>query len=408
MTVNLPQSVVIVGAGHAGGRAAINLRQLGFAGRITVLGDEMHPPYERPPLSKEVLTGIAPAQSTHLVASGEWDALDVKLALGDAVVEVDRGRGAVRLASSEVVPYDALILATGARARAFPGKVDAGAPVHTLRTLADAAALAPRLLRDARVAVLGAGFIGLEVASSAVQLGARVTVIEAAERPLMRLLPTGFAEWITSLHAGNGVDLRFDTRVTRLRANGIEMEHGAGVAADVIVVGIGAQPNDELASQAGLAVENGVLVDGECRTHDPHIFAIGDVARLRATHTQATSRIESWRKAEDDAQTVAAVLCGAQTRPRDVPWFWTDQFGRNIQLAGEPSDRYASVLRGNPGQGSFVIYYLEGNALRGVIGVDCGRDVRAAQKLIQNCADIDPAALPTPKVKAAKAESRPA
>lgn len=405
MTSETPQAVVIAGAGHAGGRAAISLRQQGFAGRITVVGDEIHPPYERPPLSKDVLTGVALAQSTHLVAAGGWEGIDVQVRSGDAVVEIDRGRGTVLLEGGKNLPYDALILATGARARTFPGPIDAGAPVHALRTLADAAALAPRLLRDARVAVLGAGFIGLEVASSAVQKGARVTVIEAAPRPLMRLLPADFAHWVTWLHSSQGVEFRFESRVARLRANGIEMEQGAGIAADVIVVGIGAQPNDELAARAGLAVEDGILVDGDCRTDDPRIFAIGDVARLRATPTQPTSRIESWRKAEEDAGRVAAVLCRAPARPRDVPWFWTDQFGRNIQLAGEPSDRFTPVLRGNPDLGSFLIYYLEGDMLRGVIGVDCGRDVRSVQKLMQARTGIDPSALPSPKVKAAKVVS---
>lgn len=405
MTDGTSQAVVIVGAGHAGGRAAINLRQHGFTGRITLLGDETHPPYERPPLSKDVLTGVAQPQSTHLVAAGGWDAIDVQLKSGDAVVEIDRGRGVVRLDGGESIPYDTLILATGARARTFPGRIEAGAPVHTLRKLADAAALAPRLRRNARIAVLGAGFIGLEVASSALQKGARVTVIEAAPRPLMRLLPADFAYWMTWLHASHGVDLRFDSRAARLRANGIEMEQGAAIAADAIVVGIGAQPNDELAALAGLDVEDGVLVDEDCRTEDPRIFAIGDVARLRATQAQPTSRIESWRKAEDDAGRVAAVLCGMPARPRDVPWFWTDQFGRNIQLAGEPSDRFTPVLRGNPDCGSFVIYYLEGDVLRGVIGVDCGRDVRSAQKLIQSRAGIDPSTLPAPKAKAAKTVS---
>ena len=388
------QRVVIVGAGHAGGRAAINLRLMGHRGRIDLIGDEPHPPYERPPLSKDVLTGMVRAESTYLRSAAAWQGSNIGLRLDTRIVEIDREGKAVRLADGSTLPYDTLLLATGSRARPFQGECDPRAPVHLMRSLSDVAALRPALHDGANVGVLGAGFIGLEVASSALQLGARPFVIESADRPLARLLPTAFAAWLTTLARVHGVIFRFNTRVQRITRDALVLESDESLRVDAVVVGIGAIPNDELAVAAGLPTDDGVLVDAQFRTVDPSIYAIGDVARRIGAPGRPAVRLESWRNAEDDAHKVAALLCGETTPPDSVPWFWTDVFGHNIQLAGEPSDRFTEVVRGDPETGSFIVFYLDGNVLRGVIGVDCGRDVRVAQKLIGSGQAVDCTTLP--------------
>lgn len=407
MTAARVGTVAIVGAGHAGGRAAINLRRSGFRGRITLIGDETHPPYERPPLSKALLTGAVAPPSTWLTDAAGWRALDVELRLGNPAQALERRAQVVALADGARVPYDALILATGARARGFPGTVEPDAAVHVLRTLDDVAALRPKLREGAVPGVLGAGFIGLEVASSARELGARPVVVESASRALARLLPPAFAEWLAALARAHGVELRFDTRVERLTARGMVLGSGETLATDAIVLGIGALPNVELAANAGLPVDDGVIVDASCRTADPSIFAIGDVARRAPTALVPGSRIESWRRAEDDALKVAAVLCGEAPKPDAVPWFWTDLFGRNVQLAGTPSARCEALVRGEPYSGPdgepFIVYYFDGDRLCGAIGVDCARELRAAQKLIGAGGAVDPAKLRAPKPRPAAA-----
>jgi 3-phenylpropionate/trans-cinnamate dioxygenase ferredoxin reductase component len=397
MTARTRQRIVIVGAGHAGGRAAINLRQMGYAGELTIVGDETHPPYERPPLSKAVLTGTADADSTHLQHIDAWTASGIALRLGNRVSAIDRETRRVLLADGGALSYDALILATGTRARPFPGECDADAPVYLLRSLNDVARLRPVLVPGARICVLGAGFIGLEVASSTLELGAQPIVIEAASRPLARLLPAAFARWLTQRARERGVEFRFDTSVQRITRDSLLLASDERLTVDATVVGIGALPNDELAREAGLATDDGVLVDAQCRTSDTYVFAIGDVARRSATALRAASRIESWRNAEDDAQRVAAVLLGEPLSTDNVPWFWTDAFGHNIQLTGELSDDLTQITHGDVDRGPFIVFYLAGERLRGAIGVDCGRDVRVAQKLIARGDPVDPASLPRPK-----------
>ncbi|MEM5383139.1 FAD-dependent oxidoreductase [Paraburkholderia phymatum] len=405
MTAQTWRRIVIVGAGHAGGRAAINLRQMGYAGELIIVGDETHPPYERPPLSKAVLVGKAHADTTHLQHFDAWATSGIALRLGCRVTGIERETKRVLLADGDMLPYDALILATGARARSFPGACDTDANPHLLRSLSDVARLRPALISGARIGVLGAGFIGLEVASSALELGAQPVVIEAASRPLARLLPAAFAGWLTQRARESGVVFRFDTRVQQIVRDALVLADGERLTVDATVVGIGALPNDELARDADLATDDGVLVDVQCRTSDPAVFAIGDVARRAATTTRAASRIESWRNAEDDARRVAAALLGAPLPADGVPWFWTDVFGHNIQLTGDLREDLEQVTHGDPQGGPFIVFYLAGDRLRGAIGVDCGRDLRAAQKLIARGERVDRVSLPRPKAARCPADA---
>ncbi|MCC7286747.1 MAG: FAD-dependent oxidoreductase [Burkholderiaceae bacterium] len=388
-------SLVVVGAGHAAGRATQALRSQGFDGRITMIGDESYPPYERPALSKELLLRRTTPDSLYLLSIDRWRDLDVDLRLGERVVAIERAAMRVRLSSGTAIPYDLLIIATGARPRRLPAIAVTTEPRY-LRTINDAFGLREQLTAGRRLAVVGAGFIGLELAASASALGVRVTVVEAAKRPLERLLPARFAQWLAALHARNGVELLTDQSVTSTAGNDLLLEGGIHVRADCICVGIGVQPNDQLAREAGLEVRDGIVVDESCRSSDPKIHAIGDVARWRHPLTGAELRLESWRNAEDQAMRVAGVIVGAAQQPVEPPWFWTDQYRRNIQMTGWPSDALTLVERGDADVGAYLAYYLDGPIVRGAIGVDCGRELRGAQRLIRAATPVDPAELPAP------------
>lgn len=391
--------VIIVGAGQAGGRTAQALRAHGFVGPITLIGDEALAPYERPPLSKDILLGQMQPQALSLLADSEWRELGVDLRLKTRVVHIDRAQKCIELSSTGVMAYDALVLATGARPRPFPGKIKNGARVHYLRTVDDALRLKPHLRLGGRLAVVGAGFIGLELAAGARMLGAGVDVIELGPRPLARLLPASFAGWFRRMHEDQGVRFHFGQGVLVIDGERVQLDDGRQITSDAIVVGIGALPNDDIAAQAGLAVGPGVLVDELCRTSDPCIYAVGDVATRTDHAGGAPMRLESWRNAEDQAQIAAAALCSSSLKPLDAPWFWTDQYGRNIQIAGLPDDGMAVIKIGQPDHGPYLNYFLQNGVLQGVIGVDCGREVRLARKIItegQPVADVD---LPRPRPK---------
>lgn len=390
--------VVIVGAGQAGGRTAQALRRLGHTGLITLVGEESLPPYERPPLSKDVLLGRADASSLLLMAKDGWRELDVELRCSTRVKKIDRGARRMTLVDGSELSFDVLVLATGARPRAYPGIVEANTELLYLRNIDDALRLAPRLLQGHHVAIIGAGFIGLEVASTARTLGADVTLVEAAPRLLARLLPAAFALEQLAVHRAHGVEVLLDRAVERIAPGRIYLTDGRVVEADTIVIGIGARANDELAVAAGLATHDGVVVDAAGRSSDPGIYAVGDVARYRDAATGIEHRLESWRNAEDSAQTVAASILGRPTARAPVPWFWTDQYGRNIQIAGRPDDGHRCIVKGGEDEEPSLTYYLDASQrLCGVIAVDSARELRRVMKLIETRDPVDVEALPAPR-----------
>jgi 3-phenylpropionate/trans-cinnamate dioxygenase ferredoxin reductase subunit len=398
--------VVIVGAGHAGGRTAQALRRLGYSGPVTLVGEEPYLPYERPPLSKELLLGRVEPESLFLLGKAQWDEIDVDLRLGARIQRIDPVSRRVLVADGSELAYAHLVIATGARARSFPGPVVQPEQVHYLRTIEDALRLRKGLATGQRLAIVGAGFIGLELAACASQLGVSVTLIESAPRPLPRLLPTAVGRWLVGLHANNSVNILLNRKVARIDADAILLEDGMRVPFDCVTVGIGAEPNVELAQAAGLDVRDGIVVDQDCRSSDPSIFAIGDVARWVHPLSGVETRLEAWRNAEDQAQRVASVLCGIDEAVRlDPPWFWSDQYGRNIQLAGWPSDDCDLVEHGDPETGPWLCYYLQDSRVRGVIGIDCGREVRGAQQLIREGVPVVPSVLRGPRMKVRKAPS---
>jgi 3-phenylpropionate/trans-cinnamate dioxygenase ferredoxin reductase component len=347
--------VVIAGAGQAGGWFARTLHDVGFAGEVVLLGEESHPPYQRPPLSKEVLLGEKPPDSTYLWPAG----LAADFRRGTRVRRVDRGAKRVELSDGRFIGYDKLVLATGGRVRRLdiPG-------AHYLRTIEDAAGLHAALVRGGSVLVVGGGWIGLEVAAAARSLGCEVTVVEAADRLCGRVMPGIVSDYLCDLHVRHGVDVRL---------NGALNPHRA----ETIAIGIGIVPNVELASEADLNVSNGIVVDEFGVSSDPDILAIGDVANLNGV------RLESWANAQNQAIAAAKSLAGIPTPYGEIPWFWSNQYNVNLQFLGLPRPGQNVVMRGTPAIDNFVLFFLEDERIGAVVAANAMRDLRIAKRLME-------------------------
>ncbi len=375
---------VIVGAGQAGARAAMELRRQHFEGRIVLIGDEPHMPYERPPLSKQVLWNPDECQPGILPREFERET-GIVLMSGVAVQVLDLRGHALTLADGNQLVYDKLLLATGARARRLPLLDRLGAGVHTLRTLDEARALAASLRRARRVAIVGGGVIGLEVASSAVELGVEATVIEQADAVMARNAPAVLSRYLESVHRQRGVALLTGRRLVDARRDGdafaLILDDGTEVRAETVVYGVGAEPNVELARDAGLAVGNGIVVDANCRTSDADVFAAGDNTCQWDTWTARHVRRETWENANRQAETAVSAMLGHTPALGGVPWFWTDQYGMNIQFAGD-MQAPTWVVRGTLDDPAFVLCGLQGETLTGAVTVNRGQDMRSLKDLI--------------------------
>jgi 3-phenylpropionate/trans-cinnamate dioxygenase ferredoxin reductase subunit len=402
-----PTTIVIIGAGQAGAWAARTLRDEGFDGRLLLIGDEPHPPYERPPLSKAVLAGEAAPESLHLLDAAALAALSIEWQPNTPVVRLDRTGKRVMLADGGAIPYDKLILCTGGRARELdvPGANLPG--VHTLRTIDDAQRLGPALRRDARVAVVGGGWIGLEVAATARKRGAVVTVIETMGRLCERSVPEALSVHLQALHVAQGVEVLLGAAVASFApgaAGGLDvmLSDGRAIGCDAAVVGIGLVPNDELARAAGLDCEGGLLVDAQCRTSDPDIFAAGDVAVARNSWAGRRLRLESWQNAQEQGIAAARSALGREIHYDPLPWFWSDQHDTNLQIYGVPLPSHQVVVRGDPAAGSFVFFYLEGERMMAALGGNAARDLRFARRLIEKRTPVKAQDLADPGVSLAK------
>jgi NADPH-dependent 2,4-dienoyl-CoA reductase/sulfur reductase-like enzyme len=394
---------VIVGAGHAGGCAASGLRAAGHTGPITLLGIEPHPPYERPPLSKELLAGAVPVEKTYLRPAAWYAEHEIDLRLGAEAVEIDRAASRVRLADGTNVAYDALMLTTGARPRVLRLPGGEGQRIFYLRDIGDSLRLRERLVPDTRLAVIGAGFIGLEVAATAKKRGGAVTVLELAPQVLARVTPPEIASYVSDLHRRNGVVVRTGVAVTAIEDLGdrlvIVMKDGERFEADYAAVGIGAVPNTELAAAAGIVCEDGVRVDEFGRTNDERVFAAGDVTRHFNPIVGRYIRLEAWQNAQNQGLAVAKVMAGG-TRPfSEVPWFWTDQFDMNMQMAGAPERWDELVFRGEPAERSFTVFHLAGDKVVAVTTVNAIRDMRFGRMLIERGRAVDRTLLADKSVK---------
>lgn len=400
-------AIVIIGAGQAGAWAARTLRAEGFDGRLLLIGDEPHPPYERPPLSKAFLAGEVTPESACILDEDSLAALSIEWLASSQVVQLDRAEKRLKLANGSAFCYDKLILCTGGRARELdvPGANLPG--VHTLRTVADALKLGPELRPDSRVAVIGGGWIGLEVAATARKRGAQVTVIEAMGRLCERSVPEALSTHLRALHVSQGVEVLLKASVARIapgRAGGLDvmLTDGRTIGCDAAVVGIGLVPNDELARAAGLVCQGGVLVDAQCRTSDPDIFAAGDVAVASNSWAGRFMRLESWQNAQEQGIAAAKSALGRDVRYDPLPWFWSDQHDTNFQIYGVPMASHQVVVRRDPSTGSFVFFYLDGDRLVAALGANAARDLRFARRLIERRTLVRAQDLSDPAVSLAK------
>lgn len=398
--------MVIIGAGECGGRAALTLRELGYDGPVTLVGDEPHLPYERPPLSKDAMVSDAP--EIKAIASDEILAeRSIRHIHSVQAVAIDRAAHLVRLSDSSVLAYDKLLLATGSTPRKLP-MPGLGARCVYLRTFADALAIRSHLSPANRIAIIGGGFIGLELAAAARKLGVAVTVIEAQPRILMRGVPAEIAEIVHQAHEAEGVTVLTGQGITSIADDGtktrITLADGQEVVADLVVIGIGAVPVTGLATEAGLSVDNGIVVNAELRTDDPDIFAAGDCCSFPlAIYAGRRVRLEAWRNAQEQGALAARNMLGAGEAHAAVPWFWSDQYGLSLQIAGL-SDEGKSTVRRDLDDGAFILFHLaDDGRLVAASGIGPGnavaRDIRLAEMLIAKRAKPAPEALGSQDVK---------
>jgi 3-phenylpropionate/trans-cinnamate dioxygenase ferredoxin reductase component len=368
--------IVIIGAGECGVRAAFTLREAGFEGAVTLLGDEPHLPYERPPLSKN-----GPATAKPIAEEARYAEGGITLLRGERAKGIDRAAKRVLLASRESLPYERLLIATGARARRFPGMEAA----LTLRSLDDARAILDALGPGTRLAIIGGGFIGLELAATARRMGAEVTVIEAADRLMARIVPAEIAEVMARRHRDEGVNLVLGTSVAGVERNAVTLADGRIVEADLVVAGVGAEPETRLAAESGLAVANGIEVGETLATSDPDIFAAGDCCAFPFNGGRV--RLESWRCAQDQGAHAARAMLGEAAPYSRVPWFWSDQYDLTLQVAGLPHAGLRAVRR-EVNEAAFILFQLgEDGRLASASGVGPGnavaKDIRLSEMIME-------------------------
>ena len=394
------ESIAIVGASLAGARAAQTLRKRGFDGRISLIGAEIHPPYDRPPLSKEVLAGTKSVEDTHLQSEAYWTELQVDLVLGQPVVSVYRSARTVELADGRELAADKVLLCTGGRARRLDVAGSELSGVTCLRTIEDAHAIHTQLVAGARVVVVGAGFIGAEVAASARGLGCDVTLVEIANVPLWRVLGVQLGQHYAQVHREHGVRLLTGVGVGELVGDSavreVVLSDGSRIPADLVVTGVGIAPSTEVARLVGAEVGNGIIVNEYCETTVAGIYAAGDVANHPNAILGERVRLEHWQNAQNQAAAAASTMLGVREPFCEVPWFWSDQYDLKLQVAGHPNADADIVYRGVQDEGDFSAFYLKQGMLRAVVGVNRPADVRAGMDLIAGLAPVDAALLADP------------
>ncbi|MFN4178317.1 NAD(P)/FAD-dependent oxidoreductase [Phenylobacterium sp.] len=395
--------VVILGAGHAGGTAAALLRQYGHEGPITLVGEEPIPPYQRPPLSKAWLKGEADADSLALKPLEFYAENGIDFRPGVKALSLKRGDKTVALSDGSTLSYDILILATGARAIALPIPGADLKGVMALRTAADAEQLKAAVGPGKKLAVVGGGYIGLEVAASGRALGAEVTVLEREARLLARVACEQLSTFFRDYHEKHGVAFELGCTVTGFtgeggHVTGVTLADGRTLPCDAAVVGVGAAPNDEIAKDAGLECARGVVVDLDARTSDPSIFAIGDVAHRPMPIYERMFRMESVPNALEQAKQAAAAITGRPRPPGECPWQWSDQYDLKLQIAGYPFDADQIVVRGDPATARFAVFHLKGNQVQAVEAINAPPEFMMGKQLILNRKPVDKAKLADPAV----------
>jgi len=390
-------TVVIVGAGQAGGQIAIDLRKHGYAGRVTIVGEEPHIPYKRPPLSKAYLAGAVGEEGLHVMPRANLEKNGIEF-IGDArAVRIDRAKKQLELADGRALAYGQLALATGGRARPLPVPGADRPNVFLLRTIADVQKIRAHCQPGQRVAIVGGGFIGLEAAAVLLKRGLKVTVLETLPRVLARVTAPVVSTFFERLHRDAGVDLRTGVGVTAFDggplATHVNLADGTRVETDFVVIGIGLIPNTELAAEAGLAVDNGIVVDEFARTSDPDIVAAGDCTSHPNEFLGRRVRLESVQNAMEQAVTAAATLAGKPVPYRAVPWFWSDQYDLKLQMVGLSAGHDACLVRGDASGRTLAVFYLKDGHLIAADTVGRPQEFMLAKKLVASRVRLDPARL---------------
>ncbi|WP_027854199.1 NAD(P)/FAD-dependent oxidoreductase [Marinobacterium litorale] len=385
------QRLVIVGGGHAAAQLIRTLHKRGFDGRITLVSDENMMPYNRPVLSKEYLNGQMEEDQIYLLQAAMYEKLGVEMRLGRRVERIDRDNRSVWLDSDERLDYDQLVLATGATPRRLdlPGSRLAG--IHYLKTFDDARQLRERFQPDQHLTVIGGGYIGLEIASAARKMGLEVTLLERGPRILGRVVAPEVADYFHTLHIAQGVEIRTGTELTGFdgesSVEAVTLADGGRLATDHVVIGIGVEPADRLAQQAGMDCDNGILVDAGCRTSDPAIYAIGDCARQYQTHYGRWERLESVQNCNAHAAMLVAALQQRDAPAPEIPWFWSTQYDRRLQIAGL-NQGYTEVIRRGSGEACSWLYLQDG-CLIACDAINRPADFLQAKKLIAAKTQMD-------------------
>ena len=382
------QDVVVIGAGLAAAHAVETLREGGFDGSITLVGREPHPPYERPPLTKSFLSGAKPIESAFPHDSDWYDGQRIRLLADTTATAIDREAGTVTLDTGEALSYGTLLLATGASPRVpdLPGADTA----FYVRTIADSERLKDALEKGGRVAIVGGGWIGLEVAAAARGYGREVTVLEQFDLPLGHILGKEIATYLRDLHVSNGVDVRTGVTVSAITPDGVETSAGT-VEADIVVVAVGVAPDTALAADAGLEVDNGIVVDEHLRTADPRILAAGDVANARNTALGKRLRVEHWDNAIRQGRLAARVILGEDASYDWQPYFYTDQFSFGMEYVGHSSPGDSVEIRGSLEDGEFIAYWLAGSRVTAAMNVNIWDVNDRLRELVGT--EVDPASL---------------
>jgi 3-phenylpropionate/trans-cinnamate dioxygenase ferredoxin reductase subunit len=391
---DVSKQIVIAGAGHAAGQVVATLKQKKFDGRIVLVGDEAFLPYQRPPLSKKFLAGDMPAERLHLKPASFYEDPNIDVRLETRIASIDRRARTVSTEGGDSIAYDTLVLATGSRVRKVPVEGSDLSGVHYLRSINDVSAIRGELENAKQVVIIGAGYIGLEVAAVFRQLGLDVTVIEMADRVMSRVVSPQVSEFYQKEHLGHGVKLELSTGLKAFvadqqdgnRVTAVETSDGRRIPADFVVVGVGIIPNTELAEDAGLTVDNGIVVDERCQSSDPDIYAVGDCT-LHPSNIYARSvRLESVHNALEQAKTAATNACGESLKYSQVPWFWSDQYDLKLQIAGLSEGYDSVIIRGKPKDRAFACLYLRDDRLIAIDAINSPRDFMQAKALIANAA----------------------
>jgi 3-phenylpropionate/trans-cinnamate dioxygenase ferredoxin reductase subunit len=395
-------TIVIIGAGQAGAQAADTLRREGFGGRLVLVGDEPQLPYQRPPLSKKFLAGELEEDRLPFRHRSFYDEHRIELKLGVRAVRLDPGKHLVALANGEELRYDRMLLCLGAESRRLtcPGIELSG--VHYLRGLADVAAIRAAIRPGARAVIIGGGYIGLETAATCRKLGCEVTVLEMADRVMNRVVAPSVSQYFAQEHQAHGVRIVCDTRVVALEGRGrverVICAGGGSYEADLLIVGVGAVATTQLASDAGLACDNGIRVDEFCRTSDAAIYAAGDCTNHPSPHFGRRVRLESVDNAFEQAKTAALNVLDRGIVHDRIPWFWSDQFDNKLLIIGLTPDHDRQILRGDPATRSFAVCYLKDGRLLALEAVNHSKDYMAARKVIAERMRLNPEKLADPSI----------